>query len=70
MVYGPQQPMYNGWTLSEWAIFYASFTIGSWAAYAFNKGRSQYSFEEWYAYFANGEENTSMAWARWACGLS
>ena len=70
LTHGPHQPAYNGWTVSEWAIFYASFTIGSWAAYAYSNGRSQYSLLEWYAYFAAGEENTAMAWALWACGLS
>lgn len=45
-VYGPHQLVQGGWILSEWALFYASFTVGSWAAFA------------------------SMAWARWACGLS
>lgn len=59
---------FMGWTLSEWAIFYSSFSLASWAAYAVI-GRSRWSLAEWQTYFEQEAVGAPMDWARWICGV-
>lgn len=66
-IYGPLQPEFMGWTLSAWAIFYSTFSLASWAAYA--SRRSRWTFEEWLLYFEQDGAATPMEWARWICGI-
>lgn len=66
--YGPSQPEHMGWTLSEWAIFFGTFSLASWAAYA-SAGRSRWSFEEWLTFFEQDGAGTPMDWVRWICDV-
>lgn len=67
---GPMQPMYMGWTLAEWAVFYASFSLPAWAAWSAQNGYSPWSYREWLEFYNNEPHMADpMFWARWACGL-
>lgn len=67
---GPTQPTYMGWTLSEWTIFFDSFSLSSWAVWSAHRGRSRWNTQQWLEYSESkwGLLNP-ITFPRWACGL-
>lgn len=66
--YGPEQPKFTGWTLSEWTAFYGTFSLMSWASWS--AVNSPWNEREWLAVYESEQNLADPAyWGRWICGL-
>lgn len=56
-----------GYTLTEWVLFYSTFSLTAWAVHA-AAGRSRWTVNEWLAHFQQ-QGGTAYDWACWACSV-